>query len=184
MKSKNLIAVLVLTPSLVWAGEYFVRQTGMGYELVTPNGSKLMLGEYAPNGVHNFRVEVPLNELAPPPKKEERKPDSALLPPVEDKKAPEICPKPEPKAVNREFDDSDKYILEANQLYNQGKFYESSQVVEELLRKKPEMVRGWIMKGSLMYVMKQKELAFKAWNQAKALDPENSEVNDLIKRYQ
>jgi hypothetical protein len=35
-----------------------------------------------------------------------------------------------------------------------------------------------------MWVMKQKELALKAWNQAKALDPENSEVNDLIKRYQ
>jgi len=183
------MGILLFTPTLVWAGEYFVRQTGMGYELVTPTGSKLMLGDYAPNGVHNFKVEVPLGELAPPAK-EERKPDSALLPPkkevppAEEQKAPELCPKPEPKTAHRDFDDSDRFILEANQLYNQGKFYEASQVVEDLLRKRPELVRGWIMKGSLMWVMKQKELALKAWNQAKALDPENSEVNDLIKRYQ
>lgn len=90
---------------------------------------------------------------------------------------------PSPIDPGYEYDDSDRLVLEANHLYNLGKFYEASLYVEELIRKKPTYLRGWIMKGSLMWVQGEKELAKNAWRQALAIEPDSQEVKDLLQRY-
>jgi len=82
-----------------------------------------------------------------------------------------------------EYDSTDRLILEANHLYNRGKFYEASVYVEELIRKNPGFVRAWVMKGSLLYVQGYSDLAKKAWAQAAQLDPADPQVKDILKRY-
>lgn len=87
-----------------------------------------------------------------------------------------------PTPIVDTYDDSDKLIVEANYLYNKGRFYDATVVMENVLRRRPTYVRGWIMKGSLMYVQGHKDLARKAWKQALDLDKNNNEVKELLQR--
>jgi tetratricopeptide (TPR) repeat protein len=102
----------------------------------------------------------------------------------------EVAKKPKkrkPAMVEEEpkpdYDDTARLVLEANHLYNRGKFYEASIYVEELIRKKPDFARGWVMKGSLLYVQGFKDMAKQAWQKALALAPTDQEVKDLLQRY-
>src|SRR5207253_1866924 len=76
-----------------------------------------------------------------------------------------------------------RLVVEANRFYNQGKYYEAMIHVDELTKKRPEFVRGWIMKGSLLYVQGQKDLAKEAWEKAQEMDPKNSEIKNYLSRY-
>ncbi len=94
-----------------------------------------------------------------------------------------IGPKKLPPKVIVEYDDSDRLVLEANRLFNRRKFDEALATLDELLRRKPTFVRGWIMKGSVMYVRGHKDLAKTAWNQALTLDPENADIKSILEKY-
>ncbi len=188
------------------AENYYVRETNGGLELITPYGKKVILGDYAPDGGFNYNIQIPLSSIKPTPSPT---PTPAAAAPVatpvplvihnmypggfptansEDSsknKAATDEPKREPASVippkiTIEYDDTDRMVLEANRLYNKRKYYEATQVVEEIIRKKPEYVRAWIMKGSLMYVQKQNDLAKRAWQQALALEPNNSQVKTFL----
>ena len=55
--------------------------------------------------------------------------------------------------------------------------------METILKKNPKYVRGWLMKGSLMYVQGQKDLAKKAWDEAVTISPDDTEVRTALERY-
>jgi len=82
------------------------------------------------------------------------------------------------------IDDADSMVVEANRLFNRRRFYEALTVVDQMLRKRPEFIRGWLMKGSLFLVQGHKDLAMKAWKKAQELDPANPEVQSVLSRYQ
>lgn len=94
-----------------------------------------------------------------------------------------IGPRKLPPKITVEYDDSDRLVLEANRLFNRKKFDEALSAIDELLRRKPNYIRGWIMKGSVMYVRGHKDLAKTAWNQALAIEPENSDVKSILEKY-
>lgn len=185
-----MLPVLKATPG--WK----VRETPTGTELVTPYGIKEIVGDMGANGNMNYRIEFPLEDLKPPTQPEmSRSPSSPENEEWEEwtdeeetasggsenschKENREMSSLP-PKVVV-EYDDADRYVVEANRLYNRGKFYDATAVVEELLRKKPDHVRGWVMKGSLMKVQGQKDLAKSAYEQALKLDPNNLELKKLV----
>lgn len=99
---------------------------------------------------------------------------------------PNLLPRRRPDAIpdsTSEYDSTERLVLEANHLFNRGKYFEASIYVEELIRKHPEMVRAWVMKGSLLHVQGFSDLAKKAWAKAAEIDPEDPQVRDLTKRY-
>jgi len=91
-------------------------------------------------------------------------------------------PAPTP-APTPDYDDSDEKILEANWLYNHRRYFEASTMVKRILIKQPNLIRAWIMKGSLLFVQGEKDLAVKAWQHAQTLDPKNAEVRELLEKY-
>jgi tetratricopeptide (TPR) repeat protein len=171
-------------------------------ELYTPYGVKEVVGELAPTGTASYRVEIPLEDFKPEPTPDSEKKSAGeekhqrwetIIEKEITKTVPgegntcTNCDKREPASVPPrvivEYDDSDRYVVEANRLYNRGKFYDATNVVEELLRKKPDHVRGWVMKGSLMHVQGHKELAKAAYQTAFKLDPNNEEIKKLVEKY-
>lgn len=102
------------------------------------------------------------------------------------KEGPAESNQPElPKVVapsDPEADLQDNALLfEANNLYYQGKVNESLRNIEELLKRNPSNVRGLTMKGSLLRVMGQEQLAVAAWRKASELAPNNAELRELVK---
>ncbi len=165
--------------------ELKVRQNGNNIEVVTPYGKRMIFGDQGFKQAHDYKLEIPLDELRPP------KPKTVAAPPPEPAKPERIVateePKPEPPAetppkVVLEYDYSDRLVLEANRLYNRRKFYEATITVDELLTRRPDYPRGWVMKGSLMYVQGQRDLAKSAWERALELDPENAQVKQYLGR--
>lgn len=203
MRSFLFTPFLFLTLPVIAGNEnYYVKETPAGIELITPYGKKVILGDYAPDGGFNYHIEIPLNELkpSPTPTPVANAPTQPQLPTIIQTLYPSPVPVPgqEPKKEEKkeaeekrepasvppkilvQYDETDRMVLEANRLYNKKKFYDSTQVVEEILRRRPDYTRAWIMKGSLMYAQKQNDLAKKAWTQALVLEPENIEVKSLM----
>jgi tetratricopeptide (TPR) repeat protein len=175
--------------------DYQIIPNGNNLELVTPYGRRILFGDAALKRARDYRFEIPLSELRPPAPPEATKPAPPVPPTViiaPADRSPAATKKPEeefekakptvPPRVIVEYDYSDRLILEANRLYNRRKFYEASLTVEELLSKHPDLPRAWVMKGSLMYVQGQRDLAKTAWQKALELDPENREVQNFLGR--
>jgi hypothetical protein len=175
------------------AKDYEVRQNGNNLELITPYGRKLIFGDYGFKNQHDYKFSIPLDALRPAPLKAEEKPTDRqvanVAPPNPkddeksgaDKKSSSLNDAVPPRVIV-EYDYSDRLILEANRLYNRRKFYEASLTIEELLTKRPDYPRGWVMKGSLMYVQGHRDLAKQAWEKALELDPQNSQVKQYLGR--
>jgi tetratricopeptide (TPR) repeat protein len=169
---------------------YQVRENGNSLEVVTPSGVKVFTSDTNFSSTETYRVEIPLTALAPPPGQEEQDAvDDAEDVENEDDvsetkpaAAPE-APTPTPQKITVEYDDSDRMLVEANHFFNKRKYFEATEIVEELLRKKPTLVRAWIMKGSLMYLQGHRDLAAKAWKQALSLEPENKDIKYYLERY-
>jgi|GEM_PF-3215104 len=176
-----------------------VRETGNKIEVTSPWGVKSYETEFNLGAMKHYKIEIPLEDLRPAMKAQMDRPES----PRELASTPGAasnftgsCEGPrgaqseyaerKPNAIPdtpSEYDSTDRLILEANHLYNRGKFYEASVYVEELIRKNPGFVRAWVMKGSLLYVQGYSDLAKKAWAQAAQLDPADPQVKDILKRY-
>ncbi len=209
--------VLLVSADSSALDQFSVKETGDNLELVTPWGTKTLVGDIGFKNNGNYKIEIPLSDLKPvypsknttsdndsdddkadhkreasKKKSKSSKEDADAdddddaddfdTQKVADKdRKPQSLPPLAPLVV--EYDDTDKLVIEANHFYNQGKFFEASEDVEEILRKKPDYVRGWIMKGSLMYVQNQKDLAKKSWEKAQSLEPTNPQVKTLLERY-
>lgn len=184
---------------------YRVHETPAGIELITPYGKKLIMGDYAPDGGFNYNISIPMSEIKPlttptPSATPQPQSPTVMMMPgfpgqggtinenttvtvtkkIEEERREPASPIP-PKIIV-EYDETDRMVLEANRLYNKKKFYDSTQVVEEILRRKPDYTRAWVMKGSLMYAQKQPDLAKKAWQQALLLEPNNEQVKSLLNK--
>lgn len=209
MQRKLTFALVVLNASCGLAlGDYGVKEDSTGVTLTTPFGEKRVVDVERLNNVDNYKIAIPLKDLkpdekpkvetaAPKPAEEptkvaipETKPDAAKEKREPASQTPAIAAAPiaptekETKPAVVEIDDSDQMIVEANWLYNHRRYFEALTVVERVLRKKPDALRAWIMKGSLLYVQGEKEMAKTAWQKAQTLDPQNSEVQTLLEHYQ
>ena len=186
-------------PPIPEAG-FKVRETGNKIEVTSPWGVKSYETEFNLGAMKHYKIEIPLEDLRPAMKAQMDRPESprdlASTPGGPVGSVTGSCESTtrtqndylerRPNAIPdtpSEYDSTDRLILEANHLYNRGKFYESSVYVEELIRKNPGFVRAWVMKGSLLYVQGYSDLAKKAWAQAAVLDPADPQVKDILKRY-
>ena len=204
MKSLALIAFLsaiALSVGALATDGYYVRQNGKDVELVTPYGTKRIISQFADEGIDNLHLEIPLSDLKPymapatPPTP--AAPATAAIAPVAPPATPlvdnqadaeeevveaERVPASLPPRIIVEYDETDRLVVEANRLYNKRKFYEAGAVIDEILRKKPSFTRAWVMRGSVMKVQGQLDLAKNAWEKAALLEPENKEIQGLLGR--
>ena len=190
---------------------YDAKESGYNLELLTPYGNRVLYGSFTLDDVKDYQLEIPLEVLKPStaaPAPSPQPPQIVTLPDPKEEKAkkkkskdedesedrppkkvealppaPVPTPAPTKPQVVVEYDDSDRFVVEANRLFNRGKYYDASLIIEELLRRKPDHVRGWIMKGSLMHVMGHKDLAQTAWKTAQKLEPQSREIKDILARY-
>jgi len=160
------------------ADDFRIYETGTEIQVVTPYGNKTLSGDYQIEGSSNYRIEVPIQDLMPKEKpgrpwEQNRQPASRE----------EFGFSPPPANGAGGYDDTDRLVLEANHLYNQARYFDATLIVENILKKNPKYVRAWLMKGSLMYVQGQKDLAKKAWDEAVNLAPQDQEVRMVLERY-
>ena len=169
MRYLILILFILAIQCLIADPRFHATQSGNIIQLSSPYGSKIYMGDLGFDRMPSYRFEVLLKDLKPPSfSGGEGGQDGSSA--------------SEKKASLTE--DEDKLIYEANRLYNLGKFHDSMSFVQELLNRNPKNIRGWIMKGSLYHVLKQKELAKNAWAEALKLDPENQQVKSVLENYQ
>jgi tetratricopeptide (TPR) repeat protein len=146
---------------------YGVSQSGNLVFVKTPFGSSIYIGPVGLDSLPNFEFEIPLSDFraglpggAP----------TASGPSNENSNGG-------PSAVG----DDGSLIAEANRLYNRGDFNHALQYVDELSRRSPKNIRAWIMKGSLMHVLGHNDLARQSWEKALALDPSNTQIENILK---
>ena len=136
-------------------------------QVVTPYGSKLLFGDNGFGQYDSYRLEIPIKDFA----------DAS-------RGYPGLRGNSDGGSQPWQAQDEDSLVVKANELYNQGKFSDSMAFVEEILSRNPSNVRGWIMKGSLMHVMGNKDLAVKAWKRALELDPGNANIQRILEKAQ
>jgi cytochrome c-type biogenesis protein CcmH/NrfG len=52
--------------------------------------------------------------------------------------------------------------------------------VDEILRRRPDYVRGWLMRGSLHQVLGHRDLAAEAWQRARDLAGDDPDVRRAL----
>jgi hypothetical protein len=176
-------------------GFYSVKESENQIELSTPYGTIQIPTGFGANVP--YRLSIPLEDL-------KKGAPSREFAPADGGKAPEPREDGQPAPLNLTsaqksgplfaspasptptviVDDADTLVVDANRLFNRRRYYEALTVVDQILRKRPDFTRGWLMKGSLLLVQGHKELAMKAWRKAKEIEPENPEVLAVLERYQ
>lgn len=194
--------VLLFAISLsLWGADYTAREEENAVQLKTPYGEKTVIGDY---GLSNYRFEIPLDDLLPEKlremkmrgenidqlkenlaketkEKETHTIETKIIEKMSEKEGSENGSTP--SRVTVEYDDTDRLVLEANRLYNKRKYDETLAVIDELLRRRPDFVRGWIMKGSVMYVRGHKDLALSSWKKAQLLQPNSEDIKSILEKY-
>lgn len=178
-RMKNLIYLLVVIFSVpnVWAASketYRVESEGNIYVIHSPYGDKTFFGDSGLENQNSFKFEVPIESLKP----------SALSANSDhggdSSSTNNGGASSSPKAPTS-FDDENELIDQANHLYYAGKFNDSLKYADEILRRDPKNIRAWVMKGSLLHVLGQKQLAKNAWTKASELDPKNDELKKILR---
>lgn len=141
-------------------------QEGNLLHIYSPYGTKLYFGDVSFSSLNSYRLEIPLIDLKP----QAFNSDGGSA----------GNSRNDSQSSAKEMPQNDSLILKANELYNKGKFLEAFSYVEELLRRDHKNVRGWIMKGSLLHVTGQKDLAILAWKEAANIDPDNQEIKKIL----
>lgn len=191
--------------------EYRVEEQGSNLILITPDGRRILWGDHHLPSERSYQFEIPLSELSEgsvksmPDRAPASIPQAAPTPapfydvdwdwdePDEDGVAAGSStptPTPTPLAVVSptptplvEIDNNDGLILKANRLFHKGRYYEAALYIDEIIRRNPKSLRAWLMKGSALYKLGQKDLAQKAWQQASVLDTEKKQTNGILERY-
>ncbi len=193
----------------VRAEDYSVKEVGRNLEVMTPYGKRTFIGDFTLPDSGNYRIEIPIERVRPqgPAWREaasytpnstpqevrvnvkgDDRPGAPTGPTIIEreiakKEDPDDLPRKKQEKMLVEYDNTDRLVVEANHLYNKGRYYEALQYVDEVIRKKPNFLRAHMMKGSLLYVLGQKDLAQDSWKKALALDPENKDIQALMERY-
>lgn len=144
---------------------FHATQSGNIMQVRSPYGTTLYIGDIGFDRLNHYEIEIPLGDL--------RTQTSGVF--VDS--SGRVASGPHGESP----DEVSTLIVEANQLYNQGKYQLALKYVDELLQRDPGNVRGWIMKGSLFLVLGEKGLAREAWDKALGLDPKNSQLKNMLK---
>lgn len=173
-------------------GFYSVTELADQIQLNTPYGTINVPTGFGANVPYRFSIPIEALKKGAPPaldlakaleKASDGTPASLPLSPTGLPVAGPV-PAASPAPTTVIVDDGDALVVEANRLFNRRRYYEALTVVDQLLRKRPVYTRGWLMKGSLLHVQGHKDLALKAWNKAKEIEPENPEILAVLERYQ
>ena len=170
MKRLFLMSAIVASATAAWAAPagYSVSQSGNVVTVTTPQGSKVYLGDLGFDRLRSYQFEVSLKDLlAPPPSATSGAGNPGAQSPM-------------PAAS----DDIDSLIAQANRLYNKGKFEDSLRFVDEVLRRNPNHIRAWTMRGSLAHALGRKDAARESWQRARELDPGNDQIKNILESYQ
>ena len=170
---KKILYSLLLVPLSAHAvNEYRVSSDEKIVVVTTPMGQKTLIGDEAFKNLQSYRFEMSTKDFLVPSSSGggsgsggggNQNPDQ-----------------PHPYA---NIKDTGALIDRANQLYNQGKFKESLEHVDEALRRDPKLARAWVMKGSLLHLQGNKEAAKAAWQEAQKIEPENKEIKSILEKY-
>jgi len=136
----------------------------------TPWGSNTFLGPVGIEELRHYSFEIPLSDLRSMNRSERGKGESSSGTDEKDTS-------PDQASTTGSVD---SLILEANHLYHKGEVLKALGFVDEVLRRDPKQVRAWIMKGSLMHAQGQKDLALEAWKKGLELDPNNTQLQNII----
>ena len=156
---------MMSTPIVIAAPQYYAQEVTGNLNVITPYGTRLFLGDIGFDKLASYKIEIPLEDLkflggdgseGDQGDRKRRGSSKGLVANIE------------------------TLVVQANELYNQGKFQEALSSVDEILRQDPEYVRAHVMRGSLMHVLGEKELAKKSWNKALEIEPNNEELKKLI----
>lgn len=142
-----------------------VTRSGSILQLNTPYGQTTFLGDKGFEKLKSFSLEVPIANLR-------GELDGGGLTGGWNSGG-ESGAKPDEVAM-------EQMLLEADRLFNEGALRESLRYIDEIIRRDPKFSRGWMMKGSVLYVLGQKDLAKKAWVKAYTLDPANEQLRGLL----
>jgi len=183
-------------PLMPTSGPYRVYEMPERTDLLTPEGGrKQVYGNFGPDGQGSYRIEIPLAALKPSPtptlappipaptqvRTEGPTPVPTQVPAALPTPTVVVCaPTPTSEAKRKtasddSYGDIDPLVVKANHLFNQRRFVESSEYVDEVLRRRPDYVRGWLMRGSLHKVLGHQDLAATAFAKAKELSGEEEQ---------
>lgn len=167
-----LFAAVAACLSVAWGDDrYRATADGNLLQVRTPGTTRVFFGEPGFGDLRGYRLEIPLNELEP-----DR--DGGEGGSGNGHGHSERTPNP---SIN---DDVDQLFAHANQLYQQGKFEAAMEFVQEILRRDPNQVRAWVMKGSLLHAQENRAGAKEAWKKAQVLDPNDQMIKNILENYQ
>ncbi len=157
--------IIFLTPIVGQADspmspKYSVQQHGNIIVLNYPGGQRVYVGSQNFSSEQHYRFRIPIPDL----------PNSE---PIENQLANSegISPIRKPKKSNPL--DIEAMLARANRCYFRGEMNNANDIVDTIIFSDRKNVRTWTMKGSLMRALGRRDLAQKAWNYAKRLDPDN-----------
>lgn len=123
----------------------------------------------------SYKIRVPMDAIkAKKPDKADAPRDVASPPPPADPAKPAIAP--------LDYEEIERLVVEANRHYSRRRYFEAYNVVDRLLKKYPDYARGWVMKGSLLYAQGHRDLAKKAWEHARQLEPSYPELDRYLEK--
>lgn len=152
---------------------YAVTQTGNLVFVKTPWGSSVYIGPVGMDSINHYAFEIPLSDFRAQVSASQGGSYTATG-----------MPQGPSNTGPASMGDEGALIQEANRLYNKGDFRRALEYVDELSRRNPKNVRAWVMKGSLMHVMGQKDLARQSWQKALDIDPTNTQIENILKEMQ
>lgn len=158
--------------------QYSAIQQGNLLFLNNPYGTKTFLGDLEFGSLSSYRFEVPISELRPPSQPAAGGAGGGGAENSSGNSSGQSTKSP------TNLDSEEMLVVQANRLYQENKISESLQFVEELLRRNPGHIRGWMMKGSLMHTLGHKDFAKQAWDKAAELDPSNEQMKNVKESYQ
>lgn len=182
-------------PLMPTTAPYRVYEMPERTDLLAPDGRRRQIyGNFGPDGQGSYRVEIPVAALKPTetptiattaPAKEAAAAatPTATASPTATSVACAPTPTEAPKrktASDETLGDIDPLVVKANRLFNQRKYVEASEYVDEILRRRPDYVRGWLMRGSLHQVLGHRDLAEAAWARAKELSGDDPAVTRAL----
>jgi tetratricopeptide (TPR) repeat protein len=164
-RSIQLTAVCALLSCSAWAEEenpnFVAKQEGNNIVITSPYGKKIFFAPMGFDANDDYQVSIPLDAL-------------------KDKGA---IASGDPAAVHNFKTDVDALLLQANDSFLASEPKAALGAVEQALDASPNNVRALMMKGSLMHVLGERDMAKKSWQKALALDPANQEIRKVLEKY-
>ena len=153
-------------------GTFQAAEIGNNLLINSPYGTKVFFGDLGLKDLSSYKISIPLADLRNNPQKLD-------VPGGADNFGKSEAGSPE--ALQAE---EAGLLAQANELYNDGKFMDALKYVDEVLRRNKDSTKAWVMKGSLLHAMGQKDSARAAWQEAQTRDPENKEIKSILESYQ